>query len=298
MSERAVVAPNLSGSISSAGKLVDELAAALRSAGISDHRREASDIIAAILDVPRFWPATHCDELLDQRVLTRARDAADRRVQGAPFAYAVGQAAFRHLTLNVDERVLIPRAETELLVEEVLARRAGGIVVDVGTGSGAIALALASEGEFDQVIATDVSTGALAVARSNLERLAPRLRSPVELRAGSGLAPVRGLTAAAIVSNPPYIAHAEASELPTSVRDWEPAVALFSGDDGMRDTARLIEDAAGVLEPGGLLALEVDSRRASRAAKLASNSGFYSDVIVRPDLTGRDRILLATRAAE
>jgi len=191
--------------------------------------------------------------------------------------------------------------ETEELVTAVLeacAARPGGIAVDLGTGSGAIALALAQEGHFERVIATDLSSGALAVARENGERCAPQLRAPVEFRGGAWLAPLVGVRARAVVSNPPYIAHDEAVELPRSVRDWEPALALFSADSGMRDIACIIRGAPDVLEGGGLLALEVDSRRASLAAELALADGRYRDVTVRLDLAGRERILMARRGEE
>jgi release factor glutamine methyltransferase len=207
----------------------------------------------------------------------------------------VGRAAFRHLTLDVDERVLIPRQETEMLVECVLSRVQTGIAIDVGTGSGAIALALATEGRFDRVIATDVSREALDVARVNVERLARELRAPVELRQGSLLAPVRDERARLVVSNPPYIAYEEAAELPTSVRAWEPPIALLAPRNGTGLIARLVSDAAEVLEPGGLLALEIDARRASLAAEIAMSDGHYRDVSLERDLSGRERILLATR---
>ena len=283
----------------SAGALVDELARVLGEAGIAEARQEARDIVAAVVDMPRFWPTAHRDEILEERVAAEGRRAAAKRASGAPFAYAVGRAAFRHLTLDVDERVLIPRQETELLVELVLEWAAregsGGVAVDVGTGSGAIALALATEGRFDRVIATDISLGALTVARVNAEHLESVLRAQVEFRSGSLLAPVRDVRARVLVSNPPYIAHAEAAELPPSVRDWEPPIALFSGGEGMAATAALVRGAPAVLEPGGLLALELDSRRAALAAELALADGRYRDVTVRLDLAGRERILLARR---
>ncbi|HEY0779030.1 MAG TPA: HemK/PrmC family methyltransferase [Gemmatirosa sp.] len=204
------------------------------------------------------------------------------------------------MTLDVDERVLIPRQETEVLVDEVLARLAdarGGTVVDVGTGSGAIALALASEGAFDRVIGTDVSADALEVARANAAHVAPALRAAVEFRHGAFLAPVETLRGQlrAVVSNPPYIAYHEAAALPPGVRDWEPALALFAGADGMAAIAAIVRDAPDVLAPGGLLALEVDARRASTAAELVSNDMRYADVAVRLDLSGRERFVLATR---
>jgi release factor glutamine methyltransferase len=281
--------------------LVSELLAVLAHGGIGEPRREASDIVAALLDRPRLWPAAHGDAPVSDHDAGRMRAAARRRATGAPFAYAVARASFRHLTLAVDERVLIPRVETEELVTAVLeafAGREGGTAVDLGTGSGAIALSLAQEGPFERVIGTDLSTGALTVARENAERCAHQLRAPVEFRAGSWLAPVAGLRARAVVGNPPYIAHDEAGELPRSVRDWEPALALFSADSGMRDIACIIREAPGVLETGGLLALEVDSRRASLAAELALADGRYRDVSVRLDLAGRERILMARRGEE
>jgi release factor glutamine methyltransferase len=281
-----------------AGALVAELEMQLREAGVEQARREAGDIVAAIVDAPRFWAAQHADNLVAPAVVERARRAATQRSLGAPFAYAVGRAAFRHLTLVVDERVLIPRQETELLVEEVLRAAPGGVVVDVGTGSGAIALALASEGAYERVIGTDVSAAALAVAAENLRACAGVVRCPVELLAGSFLAPLRGRCVDAVVANPPYIAHTEARELPAVVRDWEPPTALFSGQGGLRDTAELIRQAPEVLRPGGTLALEVDARRAGEAAALARAEPRLRNVIVRPDLTGRDRILLAKRVDE
>lgn len=281
-----------------AGDLVAELETLLAGAGVENARREAGDLLAAIVDAPRFWAAQHRSEVVAPLVVERARTAALRRAEGAPFAYAVGRAAFRHLTLLVDERVLIPRQETELLVEAVLERVPGGVVVDVGTGSGAIALALASEGAYERVIATDVSSAALAVAAENVRRCASVLRCPVDLLAGSVLSPILGRRMDAVVANPPYIAHTEARELPAEVRNWEPPTALFSGEGGLRDTARLIRQAPDVLRPGGILAVEVDARRAGQVAALARAEARFRDVIVRPDLTGRERILLATRVGE
>ena len=288
------------------GALVDELAhalgAAAGAAGVEDARAEARDLVAALLDQARFWPSVHRDERVDAALVAQARAAAERRARGAPFAYAVGRAAFRHLTLDVDERVLIPRQETEVLVDEVLAAlggRPGGVLVDVGTGSGAIALALACEARAERVIATDVSLDALAVARRNAALLDAALCAPVEFRHGSLLAPLGDLPPAslrAVVSNPPYIAYAEADQLPPSVRDWEPALALYAGNEGMAAIAALVRDAAPLLAPGGLLALEVDARRAGLAAELVASDGRYAEIAVRLDLAGRERFVLAVRA--
>ena len=280
------------------GALVRELTVMLASAGIEDAKREAGDIVAAVNDAPRFWALLHEFEVVSASTAASCRRAAQHRSSGAPFAYAVGRSAFRHLMLHIDERVLIPRQETELLVDEVLAREATGLAIDIGTGSGAIALALASEGKFDRVIGTDVSSGAVRVARANGERLASELRATVEWREGSLLAPVAGERARGLVSNPPYISFDEAPTLPESVRDWEPPFALYSASGGMAITASIIRGAPDVLIPGGLLVMELDSRRASLAAELALASGRYRDVSVRFDLTGRERFLIARRKDE
>jgi len=163
------------------GTLLTELASGLEGAGVALARDEARDIVAAVLDVPRFWPNANKGALIDATAVEEARQAAAARARGAPFAYAVGRAAFRHLTLAVDDRVLIPRQETEVLVDLVLQAEEGGrgTLVDVGTGSGAIALALATEGNFDRLIATDVSLGALDVAQQNAAFLRDDLRVPV-----------------------------------------------------------------------------------------------------------------------
>ena len=280
------------------GALVRELTVMLRGAGIEDAKREAGDIVAAVNDAPRFWALLHEFDVVSASTAASCRRAAQHRSSGAPFAYAVGRSAFRHLTLHVDERVLIPRQETELLVDEVLAREATGLAIDIGTGSGAIALALASEGKFDRVIGTDVSSGAVRVARANGERLASELTAAVEWREGSLLAPVAGERARVLVSNPPYISFDEAPTLPESVRDWEPPFALYSALGGMAISASIIRGAPDVLVPGGLLVMELDSRRASLAAELALASGRYRDVSVRFDLTGRERFLIARRKDE
>jgi release factor glutamine methyltransferase len=258
---------------------------------------EARALLVSLLDVRRSWPVHHADEVLEPAVVGALERAAAKRARGAPIQYATGRAAFRHLTLEVDERVLIPRPETELLVDLALARGKGGTVVDVGTGSGCIALSLASEGSFDRVIATDISTGALLVASANAARLDASMSAPIEFRDGSLLAPVAGERVRMIVSNPPYIAQAEAAGLPALVRDWEPAVALYSGDEGMAHIAALARDAGPILEDGGWLLLEVDARRAGLAAETVRAAGWYDEIVVERDLTGRERFVAARRTA-
>jgi release factor glutamine methyltransferase len=280
------------------GQLLEELARRFNARGIAEPFTQAREIVAGLYDVPRFWPLMNGGAEVDGAMLARASRAAEKRLKGAPLAYAIGRAAFRHLTLDVDERVLIPRPETEQLVDlvlEAVGETPGGVAIDVGTGSGAIALSLAAEGRFSRIYGTDISLDALVVARRNREALAPSLRAPVELLHGSVLAPVLDVRARAVVSNPPYIAMSEATTLPASVRDWEPAVALFDGADGLTATARLVREAAEVLEPGGLLAVEVDVRRASLVAELVAREQRLHAIRVELDLTGRERYVLARR---
>lgn len=283
------------------GALAGEMTALLAISLGDAAEGEARELLAALHDMPRHWASVARDTVVGSEAWDVALAAAVRRAAGAPLQYAAGVASFRHLTLAVDERVLIPRPETEQLVEIVLgltADGAGTTIVDVGTGSGAIALSLASEGPYGRVIATDISRDALDVAQANARRAATALRAPVEFRHGSLLAPVRERGLRAVVSNPPYIALSEADALPAGVRDWEPSVALFSGADGMATTAQLVDEAARVLAAGGVLALEVDARRASIAARVAAAHGAYEGVRVMLDLTGRERFVVARRREE
>ncbi len=283
--------------------LLEEMAQAISAASVLDAEtradavREARLLAAGVLDLSPGELAQRLDRPLPYTQRDRIVQALARRVRGEPLAYCVGNAPFRHLVLAVDARVLIPRPETEIVVEEALrcvAARPGGIAVDIGTGSGAIALALASEGRFDRVIATDVSADALVVAAGNAARL-PAGATPLEFRAGSDLAPLQGVVARVIVSNPPYIAYEEAAGLPSSVRDWEPTLALFAANDGMARYDAILGGAARHLEPDGWLVLEVDAQRAQETARRATVHGFQQVRLVR-DLSGRERVLLAQHA--
>jgi release factor glutamine methyltransferase len=278
----------------SVGVLLDGVARFLVGPDDPPARADARDLIAALLDRARFWPTANRELVLEDELAARIVAAAEKLKGGMPMQYAVGRAAFRHLTLQVDPRVLIPRPETELLVEIALAHAGGGgTVADIGTGSGAVALALASEGQFARVIATDISADALDVARANLAAIAEDRRGVVEFRQGDLLTPILGERVRAVVSNPPYISPAELADLPAGVRDWEPHLALFSADDGMAAIRAIVRDAPAVLEPGGILVMEVDARRAGLARDAAATDARYRDVELRLDLTGRERFLVA-----
>lgn len=283
--------------------LSDELASVLPDGQSNESRKIAKEILAALLDVPGSWVILNKYAPLDAALVRAAHVAAHRLVAGAPFAYAVGRAPFRNLNLHVDSRVLVPRPETEVLVSEILTRfRASrtdthwGVAVDIGTGSGAIALSLATEGHFTRVIATDISLDALEVAKRNAILATPDRRCSVEFRSGSLMGPVKGTKASLLVSNPPYVTFGEADKLPQSVRSWEPPMALLSGSSGLDATAAIVQGGVELLEGGGLLALEVDERRASLVADMVMAETAYVDIGVGLDLTGRERFVFASRA--
>lgn len=270
----------------------------------ADAAREGRLLVAGVLHLS---PGELAQRLVVEPTLRageadRIEMALHRRLRGEPLAYAVGQAPFRELVLHVDHRVLIPRPETEVVVEAALrstAERPGGMAVDIGTGSGAIALSLAAEGRFERVIATDVSSDALAVAQENASRLIAEGMpvAPIEFRLGADLAPLLSHAgeqplARVIVSNPPYIAYEEAAALPPSVRDWEPTLALFAANGGLARYEVLVRDARRCLEPGGWLVLELDANRSAPVAAMATAAG-YDVVQIRQDLAGRDRVLVA-----
>jgi release factor glutamine methyltransferase len=264
---------------------------------VAEPKREALELLAALNDAPRHWALVHAADVPLPVFVDRVREAVDRRLAGAPMQYAVRRASFRHLHLVVDQRVLIPRPETEELVALALARvPRGSLAIDVGTGSGAIALSIATEGAFTRVIGTDLSADAVAVAEQNARAVLQPMHARVAFAVGSLLDPVADEHADLIVSNPPYIAHQEAAALDAGVRDWEPSLALFGGDDGMSVLRPLVAQAAHVLRPAGWLCLETDARRAAATAALCLPA-LWTDVAVHLDAFGRERFVTARRVS-
>lgn len=270
------------------------------------------------------WPGV-LEQPVTARAARRFDELLERRAAGEPFQYVLGHWPFRKLDLMVDRRVLIPRPETEVLVEVALAeldalggaggraagRGAGGgdglaavggvgrVAVDLGTGSGAIALSLVAERKGVEVWATDESPDALAVARANLAGLgSPAAR--VRLSEGSWWDALPATLAGRIdlaVSNPPYISSAEMDTLDPTVTGWEPRTALEAGPFGTEDVAVILREARPWLAPRAAVVMEIATHQAGEAAELAFDAGF-DDVEVRPDLTGRDRVLVARWTAD
>jgi len=264
---------------------------------VESPRLDAEHLLAHALGTTRLQLYLQFDRPLEAAELDLYRPLLKRRAAREPLQYIVGRAAFRELELRCDPRALIPRPETEILVDKVLAWARGRTelrAVDVGTGTGCIALSLLSEGPFAEVWGVDVSADALELARVNAASVPEGDR--LHLLQGDGLSPLPdGLQVDVVVSNPPYVREDEAPGLQPEVRDHEPAGALFGGGDGLDVVRGLLRDAPGRLVPGGLLALEVGAEQGSEVAALAGEVRTLEAVAVHRDLAGRQRIVTAVR---
>jgi release factor glutamine methyltransferase len=258
-------------------------------------RLDAETLLLHQTGKERAWLISHLD---DDFAGCRAIGYAallDRRVKGEPIQYIVGECEFYGLPFRVTGDVLIPRPETELLVEKalVLGRRCEEPrIVDVGTGSGAIPVALAHHLSSAQIAATDISQAALAIAKENAERnqVAHRIR----FLQGDLLTPVGGEVFDLVLSNPPYVSVDERGALAIEVRDHEPEVALFAGGDGLAIYRRLIPAARAVLVRGGYVALEIGYGQEDPVRHLLQSAGFGS-IECAPDLRGIPRVVVGCR---
>ncbi len=265
--------------------------------GDAHARRSAEWLLSASTGLSRVELYAFHDRPLSPEERAAFRSAIERRAAGEPLQYVTGEMPFRHLVLRVERGVFIPRPETEVLVDAVLAAiapLAQPLVADLCTGSGAVGVSLAYEAGNARVIATDVSGQAVEAARRNA--LYAGVDERVQVLQGSLFEPVSREFLGqfdAIASNPPYIPTAAVRDLPDEVLSFEPMAALDGGVDGL-DVARVIAtEARAWLRPGGFLGMEVDETRAQdMAAEMAAD---YECVEVRKDLTGRDRIVVGKK---
>jgi release factor glutamine methyltransferase len=282
--------------------LLAEAVERLTSAGLSSPEVDARRIVERATATSGAEYVLELDQPATERGVGFFDQMLARRLAGEPLQYVVGRWGFRTLDLFVDRRVLIPRPETEEVVERALAeldrviladqRRSEGPVLDLGTGSGAIALSLAVEREGLEVWAVERSPAALEVARANLAGLGSAA-TRVRIVEGSWFAPLpEGLRGrlALVVSNPPYVA--ETDPLPAVVAEWEPAEALVPGPSGFEAVEEIVSETLGWLAPGASLVVELAPDQAERAVELASSVG-YAAARWEADLSGRPRMLIA-----
>ncbi len=282
-------------------RLIHSSAAFLKERGIDSPRTTAELLLAHALGLERVQLYMRHDQPLAPREVAAFRELIRRRLRREPVAYILGRKGFWTLELAVGPEVLIPRPETECLVEAALARLAAfpaerpARVLDLGTGSGAIILALASAAPRHRYFASDLSIGALATARRNA--LAAGLGQRAAFWAADWLEAFRpdGAFFELIVSNPPYIARAELAGLPPEIARHEPPLALDGGEDGLSSLRIILHGACRHLVPGGSLLLEIGAGQRTAVAGLADQAGGYDEVRCLTDLSGRDRVMALTK---
>lgn len=269
-----------------------ESAQVLRRAGVPEARREAGSLLAPLLSKGRAFLITHAEEALAAPQLAVFRDWTTRRAQGEPLQYITGQQEFFGLDFEVNHNVLIPRPETELLVETALelsgATDSAPSICDLGTGSGCVIVSLLHERPSAQGVAVDISPAALSVALRNADR--NHVRERISFIVADGLTAFRNNETEfeLIVSNPPYVAELDFPDLQREVREHEPQVALTSGEDGLTMIRRLLTDAPLVLAAGGYLLMEIGYEQLAAIEKLI-DPRIWTVVAVRNDLQGIPR---------
>ena len=267
------------------------------SKGLENARLQAELLLAAVLGVKRLDLYLQFERPLHRSEVDRYREYVRQRLQRVPVQYITGVAAFRHLELTVTPAVLIPRPETEVLVDVALELLPeGGRVLDLCCGSGAVALSLAQEAAAE-VVATDVSAAALEVAKANAERCG--LAERIEWHCGDLFAPLRDIAPFDLVAaNPPYVRRSDLAQLAPEVRDYEPHLALDGGEDGLAYYRRIAQEAADFIRPGGHLLLEVGDGQSAAVEDLLARSERLIEVQIRPDLNQIPRVVVARIATQ
>jgi release factor glutamine methyltransferase len=279
------------------GEVLHEAVSVLGEAGSPTPRLDAEVILAACLRIDRLQFYTHAEQEVTPEATEMYSGWIQRRIKGEPVSYIIGVKEFWSLPFHVSPSVLIPRPETEVLVEEVLTviaepREGGWQVLEIGVGSGAIAVALAVERKDIQVTATDLSGEALAVAMGNAERSGVKDR--IQFLQADLFAPVTGQYDV-IISNPPYISRRDFDLLPPGIRDYEPTRALLAGPEGTEFHRELIRQGAPFLKTGGWLLMEMGDGQGENIRPLFADHGGYEEIGIRCDYGGMERVIKARR---
>ena len=276
-------------------EIIKRSAEFLAGKGVESARLNAELLIGHALGLKRMQLYLQFERPLTEPELEKIRPLVRRRGQREPLQHILGETEFHGLRLKTDRRALIPRPETELLIELIIARRSEPPrrILDLGTGSGAIALALARHYAGAEVVATDASVEALTQARENA--VLNGLDGRVRWLESDWFAALAGETFDLIVSNPPYLSEAEVATAAPEVRDHEPRSALTPGGDGLAALAAILASAGAHLVTGGLLALETGIAQHAALLAAAAQQGFVGAESL-PDLTGRDRFVFARKA--
>ena len=272
-----------------------EAAQALQAAGVPEARREAASLLSFVTAKDRTFLISHAEDLLAENDLDRFREAIARRAEGEPLQYITGVQDFYGREFRVTPDVLIPRPETELLVEAALAVIAGvsgPLICDVGTGSGCIAVTLLCERTDARAVAVDVSEAALAVAAHNAQLHGVVDR--IELKTSDCFDGLDSIAFDLIASNPPYVSSDALAGLQREVRDHEPLVALSPGADGLSVIRRLLQDGPAFLKPGGHLIMEIGFDQGEKVQELIDQE-VWRLVEIRPDLQSIPRIVVVRR---
>lgn len=272
----------------------------LRLAGIDRPRTNAELLLEAVLNKGKVDLYLDKDRILTSDEIEKFNQYMKERISHRPVQYIIGTVEFFGLEFQVDERVLIPRPETETLVEvviEQLVNKENPRIIDLGTGSGAIAISLATNLNSPFIYATDVSKDALDVAKENAIR--NKVENQIEFLWGDLFEPLKNKNLEGqidcVVSNPPYVSKDELETLPREIKDYEPIVALESEKDGLFFHKKIIENSFDFLKRGGLLALETAFGQAGKVADLIHQSDNYNDIKVIKDLGGIDRVVKAVK---
>ena len=280
------------------GEALRETEATFRETGSPTPRLDAEVLLSHCLGLKRIRFFTHPEQVLDDKALTDYGDAAKRRQKGEPVSYIIGHKEFWSLSFHVNSAVMIPRPDTEIIVEETLAvmteqPQDHWSILEIGTGSGAIAISLASEQKNANITATDISETALRVAGENARE--NNVAERILFIQGDMFAPLDDQRFDMIISNPPYISCHDFLSLPEGIRRYEPHLALIAGNEGTEFHRRLIGEGLSHLNQGGWLIMEMGTEQGKTIRKYFAAAGYYQDINIRCDYAGMERVIKGRR---